>query len=1007
MVHRAARWLGTLVLLGAPWPHREAAAQRRLLEPPIHVLHQWTTADGLPQNSVNAIAQSPDGLLWLGTFGGLVSFDGTSFRVHARGDGGARHIDRVLALAVTRDSALWVGTEEGLQRLHRGRYESATLPAGFPEGGVRALFVDGSGRLWAGGRNGGLAYREGTAWHEARPPSGAPLGPVASFTADGAGGVLINIGDRVHEPIPGTPALVRRHRAPGSDDASARLVDARGTRWYSAAGAALRVDARGSRRLGRADGVREPNVMAEDPEGGVWMGTLNDGLFHYEEGDGAARAHRYPLPSGAERFRVLSAFVASDGSVWFGTNAGGLLRATRQLFTTYEEEHGLSHSVATAVFEDAAGTLWVATNCYGLNAIARDGTVRLHKRRMPNDPRGDPCVFSLAESPAGTLWVGTYGGGLTRIRDGREEWLRMLPGMRDSVVLALLAARDGSLWVGTNSGGVSIVREGRVVRTLTTAEGLVHNSVRLLREGRDGTLWVGTLGGLTRIRGTELRSFDADDGLGNLHVRAVHEDADGIVWAGTYGGGLHRLTDSGFVAVTTADGLREDVVSSILEDETGHFWMSGNAGIQRVARSELLARTEGRSARVHALLFGAQDGMRNAETNGGFQPAAWRDRRGSLWFPTVQGVARVDPARRALPAPTPPSTIAGVIVDGQERPVDRPLRIGPGRPNLEVRYSGLSLSGAEHLAYRYRLVGFDDVWIDAGTRRAAYFPRLEPGRYRFEVVAANRDGRWHAQATGIDLEVLAPLTARTSVRTAGALALAALLLSLARARTARVRERHAAQVAFGRRMIERQEEERTRIARELHDGLGQELLVAKNRALLALASPGLPAAAHRQLDALSSSLSESLDGLRSIAHGLTPHQLDHLGFEEALRAMVEATAASSGLPVTLTSDGLADPLPRETALNVYRAVQEALANVVRHSHASAATVQVQRLPGMLRVRVRDDGRGFEVRRDVDGRVVGGFGLAGIRERIGILRGRVDVVSAPGRGTLLVLEVPTR
>lgn len=1007
MAHGRVRIAACLGMLGALCPRGPAGAQRLLVEPPDHVLHQWTTADGLPQNSVNAIAEAPDGRLWLGTYGGLVSFDGTSFEVLARTDSGGRHIDRVLALAIGPDSALWVGTEDGLRRVVRGAYATVALPAGFPDAVVRALHVDTAGRLWVGTQGGGLAVRDGDAWREVRTPGDAPMGPVGSFARGRDGGLLLNLGDHVFSPDPADPARVRRHPVPGTGLASARGTDARGAEWYAVPGAALRVESRGARRLGPPDGVSEPNVMVADPEGGVWLGTLNEGLFRFDEGPGRPRAQRYALPSGAERFRVLSGLVTSDGSAWFGTNAGGLLRATRQLFTTYTEAHGLSHSVITAVLEDAAGTMWVATNCGGLTAIAPDGRVRVHKPRLANDPRGDPCVFSLAESPAGTLWVGTYGGGLTRIRDGREEWVRLLPGMRDSVVLALHGARDGTLWVGTNSGGLSLVRDGRVVRTITTADGLAHNGVRHIREGREGTVWVGTLGGLTRIREGALRSFGAADGLRTTHVRAIHEDAEGILWVGTYGGGLHRLTDSGFVAVTTAEGLREDVVSSILEDDAGFFWMSGNAGVQRVARAELLASTDGRRPRVHAVLFGAEDGMRNAETNGGFQPAGWRDRRGRLWFPTVQGVARVDPARLTRAAATPPTAITEVVVDGVVRASEGALRLGPGRPNLELRYSGLSLSGAEHLAYRYRLSGFDDAWVEAGSRRVAYFPRLAPGAYRFEVMAANRDGTWHREPTGLDLQVLAPFTARTGFRVAAALMLTLLLALLIRARTLRTRERHAAQVAFGRRLIERQEQERTRIARELHDGLGQELLVAKNRALLALQDGALPGRARTQLEALSASLSDTLDGLRAIAHALTPHQLEHLGLEPALRAMVEATAAASGIPMTIRSEGAPTALSREASLNLYRAVQEALANVVRHSHASAVEVRLQRLPEMLRVLVSDDGRGFEVERDGDGGVQGGFGLAGIRERLRLVGGRSDVVSAPGRGTLLILEVPTR
>lgn len=1005
MVVRAPYRTALLAVIASAGLTGETFAQRRLLTPPEYVLTQWTTVDGLPQNSVTAIAQGPDGLLWLGTFGGLVRFDGTSFQVQARSVGGARVIDRVLALAVTSDSTLWVGTEDGLYRWRDGEGVAVPWSASADDAGVMFLARDARDRLWVGGLSRGLAYLDAGTWHQVLGVNGGVPGPVTGLARAPDGSVLVNVGERIFTPQLGDSARLQAFGARGPAPGMARGATRDGAAWFSVPGAALRIGASGRHRFGAADGVPEPSVLVEDAAEGVWIGSLNEGLVHLRETATGLRVQRYALPSGASRFRVRAGLLAADGSLWFGTDAGGLLRAVKQPFATFGEEQGLSSSVITAVMEDAAGTLWVGTNCHGLNAIAPDGSVQLHKPRMPNDSRGDPCVFALAEQPQGTIWAGTYGGGLSRIRDGRVEWLRYLPGLADSVVLALHATRDGALWVGTHRGGVAVLRDGRVIRSITTADGLAHNSVRQVYETRDGSIWIATLGGLSRIRGDDLQSFDVTDGLAALHVRAIHEDGDGIIWVGTYGGGLHRMTDSGFVAIGTAQGLRDDVVSSILEDEAGNFWMSGNAGIQRVSRAALLALTEGRAARVHVVLFGAEDGMGSAETNGGFQPAAWRARDGILWFPTVQGVTRVDARRQRLRTPTPRATITEVVVDGATQAATGSLSVGPGRSNLEIRYSGLSLSETEHLTYRYRLDGFDDGWVDAGTRRIAYYPRLAAGRYRFAVVAANRDGRWHETPSYLDVEVRAALLERRDVQGLALLLALGVLGAVLRGRARQSAERHAAQVAFGRQLIKSQEEERTRIARELHDGLGQELLVARNRALLALAAPDLPEAGRTQLEALSSTLGASLDSLRTLSHDLTPHQLEHLGFEPALRSMVEATAAATGLPIAYHADALPRVLAHEAALNVYRAVQEALANVVRHSQASQASVHVTVHGARLRVVVADDGCGFDVRRDADGSLLGGFGLTGIRERASLLGGSVDVVSATGRGSSVHLEIP--
>jgi ligand-binding sensor domain-containing protein len=657
--------------------------------------------------------------LWLGTFGGLVRFDGTSFQLRERADSSGRHIDRVLSLAVGRTARSGSARRTGSSGCTVSDYARMELPDALPDVAIRTLRFDRAGILWLGTLHGGVARRAGGGFRVVTTPEGARSGGTSVIIGTASGAAAVSEGERfVAADSAGGLRRWDEGRVPRGVE-RLLLHDRSGAHWYASPAGVVQVGRGTTRRFGAGDGVPGASVAVEDPERGIWFGTLNDGLVHLvADGDGASGRH-YALPGGAGKYRVLSAFVAADGSVWFGTSADGLLRAQRPLFTTYTQAHGLSHSVATAVLEDAAGTLWLATNCWGVNTIDTSGTIRLHKPRRPNDPRGDPCVFSLAESPPGTMWIGTYGGGVTRWQDGREERLRGTAGLRDSVVLALFADRDSTVWAGTNSGGLSALRDGKAMRTYTTADGLAHNSVRVIQQTRDGALWVGTLGGLTRLAGGRLRSFTAADGLESAHVRAVHEDRDGILWVGTYGGGLHRLRDSTFVPVTRRHGLADDVVSSIIEDDDGQFWMSGNRGVQRVARSALLDVTEGRATHVHAVLYDESDGLRNAETNGGFQPAAWRDRRGRLWYPTVAGVARVDPTRVRRKTSAPTVTIEAVVVDGEVHGPAGPLRTGPGRPNIEFQYAGLSISAPEHVRYRYRLEGFEEAWVEAGTRRVA------------------------------------------------------------------------------------------------------------------------------------------------------------------------------------------------------------------------------------------------------------------------------------------------
>lgn len=990
------------LLVGCPLAAQQT---RSFVEPPAFTVDRWTTRNGLPQNSVNAIVQTPDGYLWVGTFGGLARFDGSTFNVMERRDSTGRHVDRVLALAVGRDSALWIGTENGLLRYYHGSFSVYSTADGIPDNEIAALYVDRDGTVWVGTPGGIARYSRGRFQAFTRL-EGEPLHNVVSMVQDARRTLWINVGDRFVTFEDGSLSSPRWGARPARGALNLLLQDRAGALWFSRSAGVARAASGDVRVFGRAAGGRRPSVMVEDPGGGYWLGTANDGLFYFIPDRDGATVRRYALPDGRDEYRVRTAYVDRDGHVWIGTNANGLLRAKRNLFTTYTAANGLSADVATAVYVDASGTIWAGTNCFGLNAIdPLRHTVRLFKPRRSGDPNGDPCIFALTEAPRGTLWVGTWGGGLTRLAGGHAERLHRPAGLTDSVILALFTDQVGTVWVGTNNGGLAELRDGRVRATYTMADGLAHNSVRTIAQTRDGALWIGTFEGLSRLQNGHFTSYKAAQGLSAQQVRAIHQDADGDLWIGTYGGGLDRLHDGMITTVTQQDGLADDVVSSILEDDRGRFWMSGNRGVSRVARSELVAFTEKRVRHVHTVLYAEADGLRNAETNGGFQPAAWKDGQGRLWFPTVRGLAVVDPARVGTVEPVPPVSLEEVVVDGASRPPAASVEIGPGRPNVELRYTALSLTDPQHLTFRYRLQGFDDDWVEVGPRRVAYYPRLPPGQYRFVVTAANREGVWNEAGAELRLRVVAPFWSTWWFRSGAVVGLLGLGVVVVRRRERSLRRWRVAQQEFSRQLIESQEHERKRIAGELHDGLGQELLVVKNRALLALKTEGLQAPAREQLRHIDEVVTHSLENVRGLAHNLTPYQLDHLGLSGALRTMIEEAAEAVEIAFMVTVEDVDGLLPVESQINLYRIVQEAVNNVVRHSGARTAAVQVRRVGPSIAVRIQDDGRGFALGRDATGRLTQGFGLSGIAERVRILGGQVEIETAPGRGTRIAFSTP--
>lgn len=985
----------------APAGRLGAQETRPLLPPSAFTLDQWTTQDGLPQNSVNAIAQDSEGYLWLGTFGGLVRFDGTRFRLVSRVDSaGRRHLDRVLALASGPDGSLWLGTQDaGLLHRHAdGTYDVYTAADGLPDARIFSLRVTDGGDVWIGTDRPGLTRFGHGRFERLTEIGGASFGP-SPFVVRGPGRRLWAYDGHRLVAVADGPDTVLRPRPAAASGLSRRLLldDRAGAFWLAGDDEIFRLRGRSIRRYD----IHNASAMAEDSEAGYWIGTTNDGLYHLRFRDAdTPSVRRYALPDGRTSFRVRSMYSDRAGNVWIGTDANGLLRARRNLFTTYTSAEGLSHDVPTAVYGDAAGTMWVATNCGGVDAIDPDlRAVTIYNPRSPGDPRGDPCVFALTQTPDGTVWQGSYGGGLSVVAGGPERHVEGLP---DSVVLALYTDSEGALWAGTRSGGLAAIEGGRVREVYTTADGLSSDAVRTIVQTRDGSLWIGTLEGADRLTDGRFTDTLAD----GLAVRAIHEDGDGNLWIGTYGAGLMvcLAARDACTPITRKDGLPDDVVSSILEDDAGNLWMSGNRGIYRATRSDLVALADGRRQHVHAVLYGAADGLRKPETNGGFEPAAWKDSRGRLWYPTVEGVAVVDPGRATVNLPPPPVTIEQVLVDGRPRPPADTIVVGPGRLNVELQYAALDLSNSGNVTFRHRLIGFDPGWVRSGHRRVAGYPRLPAGVYRFEVSAANRDGEWGNVPATMGLRVVPPLWGTWWFRLAGAAGLLGLLAAIVIRRERAALREQVARESFSRRLIESQERERRRVAGALHDGLGQQLLVIRNRALLALRGEGGDPDVRTQLREIETVTSESLESVRTLARTLTPRQLEHLGPTAALEDMIESVAASSGISIEAAVDPIDGLMTMEGEINLYRVAQEALNNVVRHSGAKTARVRVRRQNGAIVLAVDDDGRGFEA----DGAASAeGLGLSSMAERVRILDGSLEVDTAPGRGTRVVVSVPAR
>ena len=532
-------------------------------------------------------------------------------------------------------------------------------------------------------------------------------------------------------------------------------------------------------------------------------------------------------------------------------------------------------------------------------------------------------------------------------------------------------------------------------------DGLGADLVGAMLRTRRGDLWIGTLGGLSRWDGSSgFKTLTTSDGLGSNAVTSLLEDGSGTLWIGTQGAGLSRFLDGRMVRVGAPAAGLPDTIFGMLGDGRGSLWLSSRRGVYAVRIAELNRIADSGGGAVVPRVYGIADGMRISEASSGGHPAAWRMQDGSLWFATLDGAASVQPGSLADNHVAPLTIIEQVLLN--EHSVDlgallrgEELRVPPGERRLDVQYAGLSFVAPEAVRYRYRLVGFDKGWVDAGSRREAFYTNVPPGHYRFEVLSANNDGVWSTEPAGFRLRVAPTLFESWWFYGVLALGLGALGLLAYRWRVHSVEAQYRAVL-----------QERGRIAREIHDTLAQGYVaISVQLELTGRLLESSKDAAVRQLgetkELVRSSLAEarsSIWNLRSLSEtGTLPSQM---------AAMTESRSQPDGPVVKLEIKGTYRPIAPEAEQELLRVAQEAVANAVRHAGAKQIAVVLRYDASVLQLRVSDDGRGFaEGREDLTRE--GHFGLQGMRERAQRIGARLTVESEPGCGTAVQMEIDTR
>ncbi len=945
--------------------------------------------NGLPQNTVQAIVQTRDGFVWLGTEVGLVRFDGNGFVLFDQNSKPALPGNDIRCLFEARDGTFWIGTAEGLASWKNGAQTVFTVANGLPGNAIRALAQDGKGAIWAWTDHGvarldGDRFEQfGTGRHQTR---------MTDFTAHGQSVFWSDAAE--WPPVDEAPPWAVVAQRAGLTMDQVQILAALPNAGAAVATKSMLVVEHGgtvAQRLNAGDQIPGSRIQAlfVDREGTLWIGS-NEGLTRLVDD----KLQRLPVTDPLATASILAFMEDREGNIWVGTETSGLHILRDERFRTLGTRDGLSSDGATTVVEDNAGKLWVGTSGSGLNAFTHNGSSFIKVKTLAvHDGLVSDVILSLAAAPNGDLWVGTPDG-LNRVRNGAVSSFTSADGLPDDFIRSLLVDADGSLWIGTRRGLAhwNPGLPGMRMDIFTQSTGLGSDLVGAMARDVHGNLWVATLAGLSRLQGgpkPSIANFTAADGLSSNVITALLPRSDGTLLIGTQGQGWN-LWDGQHFSPVASGAPNRTTIHAILDDEHGHLWFATANGIARCDSDKA-----GNCS--NWMEFGAVDGLRGREMAANSHPSAWRSRDGWLWFATPKGLVGADPAHFPVNTVPPPVALVRFAADDVDQPLHESdkLKVPAGHNHFQFDYAGLSFTAPQKVRYRYMLEGFDHQWTDAGVRRSAYYTNIPPGQYTFRVQAANNDGVWNNEGAALVFTLRPHLYQTVWFYILLTALIAGLIVLLLRLRLLRAKQEFDAVLA-----------ERNRIAREVHDTLAQGYVgvSVQLEVLSELLRYNNTEAAMKHLDTTRQHVRDGLAEARQSIWALRSQDTGENTLPVKLRRATEQ-ANGRGIEATFSLYGAYRAMPPDREREFLRVGQEAIHNVKKHAGARHLVVQLEYGPAEIALEIRDDGSGFEVNDGLDS-PPGHYGLTGMRERADAIGGTLEVNSELGFGTTVRLQVMT-
>jgi signal transduction histidine kinase len=950
----------------------------------------WAAKDGAPAG-IAAITQTRSGWLWVGGDFGVDRFDGETFERLDFRPAGSTATRGVSALYAARNGDVWLGYERGgTVRIIGGDVHRAQSIAASPDRSLAQFIEDGEGRLWAAGRAPGEFWIfDNGRWSEPGSEWGLPTGDRFSrFELDADGSLWLGTESRVAVLYRGS----RHFEQIAADGVTEFGASKSGRLWKNdhAGYGLLRRDGPDAQAPSRRESQSGSSILAAD--GYFWSVACDRGVCRVPCARALATSRpnagdRYTAADGLSADRALILFEDRDDNIWVGTKLG-LDQFRRTDFVTVQFPEPLADF---SLFADAQRGVWAAT--FLNDTYSKDGLWHVDTSSVTRLTGFDQPIEASVTEADGSVVLGGFTR-LWRMREGEkpEAIVPMLPGPSLRVASLLRDARD-TLWVSLGVQGLFKLEQGQWIQNGALAGLPAIGPVTTLRDQR-GTLWLGYRDNrVLAIQDHQVTSYTDADGLAIGVVRALMDDERLIVGGDL---GVEVFDGHRFFPLRTEDSEQLSRVSGLTRGADGALWVVADRGALRIDREELRRAMAEPNYLVRTRLFDDEDGL-----PGGGQTTAGvtivNDPQGRLWVAASDGLAWVDPRRLSNTRPPPPVEIQSIDTTQAHYLAAPTPTLPAGTRTVQIQYTAPALSEPARMRFRVRLLGVDSDWVDRHSNHTATYANLGPGRFRFEVVAANGDGAWTAIPVSAEFSI-PPLFYQSH----GFYVLCACAATLLLWQLYQLRLRQVANNV--RTRLQARVEERERIARDLHDTLiqgvqGTILLFQGYASELAATEPTRHKmeGALDQADQLLREARERVANLRTLK--------DSSELTAAIRRLGEELFSDRKIPFKFLVSGSPRSLELSVADDVYQIAREALTNASRHAQATAVEIELLFESAYFGLRVRDDGRGFE---PSGGSPVGGprhFGMQGIRERAQRIGGELKLWSREGAGTEIDVTVP--